>query len=128
MKKANRIRLICALAAVLCCMAYGGGYYFGVQQPKEEEHTQFLTLEEPEEEEEDPKETAQSTAQPVSYEFVLCEEEGYVMVYYADRETVYDTTDIRLEDLPANLQQEIREGKEMGSQQELYNFLESYSS
>ncbi len=128
MKKANRIRLICALAAFGCCMAYGGGYYVSIQQQKKSEEPELLSQKEPEAEKEEEQSAAPSAAKPVNYEFVLCEEEGYVIVYYADKETVYDTTDIRLEDLPANLQQEILEGKEMSSQRELYNFLESYSS
>lgn len=126
MKKTNRIRLSCILAAACCCMAYGGGYYYSTKQPEGLLIPQF-NFEDAQSEEGLPQ-TAQSLTVLSPYKFVLCEEEGYVIVYCADRETVYDTTDIRIEELPTNLQAELQEGKLMYSEQELYNFLESYSS
>lgn len=60
--------------------------------------------------------------------FVLLEEDGFVAVYEADRKTRYSTTGILLEELPEELQQEIQQGKVIESEEQLYNFLESYSS
>ena len=60
--------------------------------------------------------------------FVLLEEDGFVAVYEADRETRYSTTGILLDELPEELQQEIQQGKVIESEEQLYNFLESYSS
>jgi len=51
-----------------------------------------------------------------------------VVVYYADAETVYATTDIKYEYLPERLQTEIQQGKQISTEKELYNFLENYSS
>ena len=125
MSKANRIRLFCVFSAVGCCLAYGGGYYFS--SPKDvnplvtplAKHLQQL---------EALPEISPSAAVLSPSKFVICEEDGYLIVYCADRETVFETTDIRVEDLPLKLRQEVRDGKLMYSEQELYNFLESYSS
>ncbi len=62
------------------------------------------------------------------YAYVLLAEDGFVAVYQADRETLYATTGILVDNLPANLQQEIRDGKIIDSEEQLYSFLENYSS
>ena len=62
------------------------------------------------------------------YEYVLLAEDGYVAVYHADRKTLYASTDILLINLPADLQTEITEGKIITSEEQLYSFLENYSS
>ncbi len=60
--------------------------------------------------------------------FYLMESNGYVIVYLSDGTTIYEYTDIRVDALPADVQTEIRNGKYMGSPEELYGFLESYTS
>lgn len=127
MKQANRIRLICIISALGCCLAYGGGYYYSIQS-KEEQAPRLAVYGRGQASEETLPETAQSSAILSAYEFVLCAKDGYVIVYCADGETVYDTTDIRIEELPELLQKEIAAGKQISSERELYNFLESYSS
>lgn len=62
------------------------------------------------------------------YVYYLKEERGYVVVYFRDMETLFCETGIALEELPAHLQQEIRHIKTMETEEELYGFLESYSS
>lgn len=52
----------------------------------------------------------------------------YVHVYYQDGNTLYETTDILYSDLPASLQEELRAGKSVYSLEELYSFLETYTS
>lgn len=123
MRKTNSIRLFAVLSAVLCCAAYGGGYYY-VQQQKQipEPEPAELALEG------EAGGTVESGAVVLPYEYILKEEDGFVAVYYADGETLYDNTAILLEQLPWRLQMEIREGKQIASEKELYNFLENYSS
>lgn len=53
---------------------------------------------------------------------------GTITVYYSDRETVYEYTDISLEDLPEEVQAEVVSGLEIKDEKELYDFLETYSS
>ncbi len=55
-------------------------------------------------------------------------QDGLLTVYDAERRHVILYTDIWLFDLPTDVQQEILEGKEVSSEQELYNLLESYTS
>lgn len=61
-------------------------------------------------------------------EFIILAEQNYVTVYRNDTETVYLYTDIRVDELPPEVQQEIIRQKYVDSEEELYNFLESYSS
>ena len=60
--------------------------------------------------------------------YYLVEEGGVVSVYQADRTTLYETTGISMDILPEKLQEEIKDGKYVKSELELYSFLENYSS
>ena len=53
---------------------------------------------------------------------------GYVAVYLGDQKTVYEYTDILIEDLPVPLQNEIEKGKYIEDTETLYGFLENYYS
>ena len=66
--------------------------------------------------------------QTIDYKFVIVEEGDYLTVYYADRETVYEYTDIRYSDLEDNLRQKIRKGYCIQDEAVLFGFLENYSS
>lgn len=54
-------------------------------------------------------------------------EYGYVVIYNEDG-SLYDKSDIKMSALPKTLQIEILNGKELFSERELYNFLETYST
>lgn len=56
------------------------------------------------------------------------EEDGMVVVYYADEDTVFDYTTIPMKSLPLTVQMEIDEGKKVDSLSQVYGFLENYSS
>ncbi len=60
--------------------------------------------------------------------FYLMVADHFIVVYEEDRSTLYMNTDILLERLPDSLQREIMAGKHVASEEELYLFLESYSS
>lgn len=53
---------------------------------------------------------------------------GYVVVYYTDKHTIYEVTNIALDSLPKEVQGEILDGKYIRDDKELYGFLENYSS
>lgn len=53
---------------------------------------------------------------------------GKIWVYYEDLKTVYLATDISIERLPEDVKQEVLDKKYVKNEEELYNFLESYSS
>ena len=51
-----------------------------------------------------------------------------IVVCHGDRQTIYMNTDILLENLSDALQAEIMHGKYLDTEEEVFNFLESYSS
>ena len=60
--------------------------------------------------------------------YYLMQREGFVIVCLQDKKTVYEYTSIEVTELPVTLQNEIKNGKYVESLQELYGFLENYSS
>lgn len=52
----------------------------------------------------------------------------HVCVFKADKQTLYFQSGILLEDLPLTVQEEVKKGKYMSSEMEVFHFLESYSS
>ncbi len=60
--------------------------------------------------------------------FYLMVADHFIVVYREDKQTLYMNTDILLDSLNETLQTEIMRGKYVETEEELYNFLESYSS
>lgn len=83
-----------------------------------QENTREISLPEPEEEESISEE----------YEYLLQNQDGYVTVYQLPENEIYEYTDVIMEILPARLQEEIHDGKYLRNDEELYNFLENYTS
>lgn len=65
---------------------------------------------------------------PEINEFYLTVEDNVVVVYESSSEAIYMITDILLEDLPQDLQEEIINRKYIENEEAVYHFLESYSS
>lgn len=63
-----------------------------------------------------------------STSFYLMAEDNYLVVYCEDQKTLYMQTNILLESLPDDLQQQIINVMFVEDEKTLYNFLESYSS
>lgn len=66
--------------------------------------------------------------QEISTSFYLVNQKNFVVVYCDDLHTIYMNTNISLDSLPDTLKQEIIQNKYIATEEELYNFLESYSS
>lgn len=66
--------------------------------------------------------------EPLAESFYLVVEDHYITVYKEDRETIYAYTGIHADTLPKTMREEVFAGKEIHSMEELYNFLETYSS
>ena len=49
-------------------------------------------------------------------------------MYLSDKTTIYELTEIPLSDLPEEVRQEVASGKYVETAEELYAFLENYSS
>ena len=62
------------------------------------------------------------------YMFLLTAEWGKIIVYKYYDESLYTKTDIKIIDLPYDLQEKIRAGMLVEDEKELFMFLESYSS
>ena len=60
--------------------------------------------------------------------FYLMVADHLIVVYLGDRRTVYMNTDILLDSLNDALQAEIMQGKYLETEEEVFNFLETYSS
>ena len=63
-----------------------------------------------------------------AYQFLLVNDNNYVAVYSLPENEIYEYTDVILDVLPAKLQEEVRQGKYLKNEEELYNFLENYTS
>lgn len=74
------------------------------------------------------KEEEKQTADTDGYEFILVNHDEYVTVYRLPENEIYEYTDVILDVLPLGLQEEIRQGKYLKNEEELYNFLENYTS
>lgn len=73
-----------------------------------------------------PEETG--SEEPAKFRFFIKEADGLVNIYREDGTTLYETTDIPVSLLPEALRREISAGKGVATEQELYDFLENYSS
>ena len=60
--------------------------------------------------------------------YYLQELNGFIAVYKSDKKTVFEYTNIRMEELPIDLAKEIKSGKRLQSLEAVYGFLENYSS
>ncbi|OLA92328.1 MAG: hypothetical protein BHW44_02910 [Roseburia sp. 40_7] len=110
MTKTNRIRASFILGAAILT---GAGCLWNASletsKPKQEEM----------------KETSGSET---PYEYVVVNDNGYLTVYQKDLKTVYFQTDIPYAELHTELQKKIDQGYLIQDAEELYDFLENYSS
>ena len=110
------------LLLLLICTAYNLSYHYITGNPP--------SAEESADHESETIRSAPANAgnpHPV-YQYYLTEEQGCVSIYLDDKETLYENTSIRLSSLPDALKTEIKNGKYIRTEKELYDLLESYSS
>lgn len=60
--------------------------------------------------------------------YYLKDLDGFLAVYCQDRKTVYEYTDIRIDELPEDIASEVAGWKPVETLESLYGFLENYSS
>lgn len=128
MNKVNSIRIFFILTVMFCICCYQAAAWKGFdsdKNQKETEESELFTIEEPEEETEY---SVLPVLQTFDYKYVIVEEGDYLTVYYSDRDTVYEYTDIRYSDLEDSLRQKIRKGYCIKDESALFGFLENYSS
>ena len=118
MKKTTGICLFILCILVICGISFGCGYKIGTVQG-EKMQREIITSETDVEKDESIK---------PSYQYILMDLNGYVTVYLSDEKTIYSSTGIAIEELSEEIQTEVKNGKKIMSDKELYNFLESHSS
>lgn len=117
--------------AIILLLVLTGAYQLTYHKAKERA---ALDMEETTEKENVPKVRSSDEAVAAEGEalkedaYYLMEVNGYIVVYLSDKETPYEYTDIPYDELPALVREEIRNGKYIESTEELYGFLENYSS
>lgn len=102
-------------------------YQFTFQKAKERAQAEQKTEEEERKAAEEESVTADGAALKQDC-YYLIEVNGYVVVYLSDRTTAYEYTDIRFDELPPSVREEVRNGKYVEGEAQLYGFLENYSS
>lgn len=113
------------IAGLAVLMLVSGAYQLSYHALEER------TIEEkvPETRKKEPEESVAAEGEAMkNYCYYLLDKNGYVVVYLSDKETIYEYTSIDVETLPVTLQNEIKNGKYIEDVEELYGFLENYSS
>ncbi len=123
---------------IVALMLVTGAYQLSYQRAKENLEVKRQVAENTQAESRQTEETKAATKDPAAVAadgqalkedcYYLMEVNGYVVVYLSDKKTPYEYTDIKYDDLPAELRDEIRNGKYMEDAKSLYGFLENYSS
>ena len=130
MNRTNSIRIFYAATFLSAGLSLYMGYQMIQDYQKQEKAEDYFVSEETEQKEAVTEEETELAIANINipYEYVIVEEEGYLLVYMQDLETIYMYTNIRLAELSESLQDEIRIGKPFKDLKELYDFLENYSS
>lgn len=130
MNRTNYIRIFYVATFLSVCLCFYLGYQMAHDFQNQEKVKEHLVSQGTEQEEAVTEEETDLaiTNMEIPYEYVIVEEEGYLLVYMQDLETIYMYTDIRMAELSESLQEEIRLGKPFQNLKELYDFLENYSS
>ena len=121
MKNTKRMRTFFLGALVLSISAWIGGrqYYLKLKE-------KIIEIQEAATEQfEDSVESANIQNKKA---FVIREEDGYLNVYFGEEDALYMYTGIAYQGLPEELKKEISNGKTFDTLEDLYRFLESYSS
>ena len=126
---------ICLAVIAVVAAAIFIGVLVSVQRSstpqKEQRGVELVETETPQTENENETVAAEPDTEDVveeTYEYVLVDHNNYVAVYQLPERTIYEYTDVIMDVLPEETREEIRKGKYLRNEEELYNFLENYTS
>ena len=102
---------IVLIALILAFIKFNNG--------KEQEHAQLT---------EDSTDSLEISQEYTQYMFYILEEDHHLVVYETKSDNIYMETGISTNDLPFELQKNLKTGFFFETEQDLYDFLESYSS
>lgn len=140
MKQIRIIRISFLICAALTICAFWAGFYYGNTQSDSKKLLTENTLDSYSDQhtgvsrgnttntQETTEETVDSMTIVNAETYYLRTNGDYLAVYKGDSSAVYFETDLKPEDLPETLQQKSETGLEFDSLEELYSFLENYSS
>ena len=125
MKSKYSIGFLSCCACLIIAMTFA--YQFSYQKAKA--RAEKLKIEEQQTmENEDSSSVTTGSKASKNHCYYLMEVNGYVVVYLSDRTTAYEYTDIRFDELPPSVREEVRNGKYVEGEAQLYGVLENYSS
>ena len=114
---------ICLLVFLfLFLVTFGSGLFLTNQQTPDNQKTK-----QPENESQT-EESILSSKEEASYRYIIFSEEGKLVVYYSDGETLFFNSGVSSDDLTAEWKEQLKQGIRFDSQEELLQFLEAYSS
>lgn len=114
--------------AIIAILMITCAYQLSFQKAKEHAEEARIKKEEQQAVEE-PEELIEADGEAMKEDcYYLMEVNGYVVVYLSDKVTPYEYTDIPYDELPPTIRAEVRNGKYIESSEDLYGFLENYSS
>ena len=116
---------ICIFAAVLLAVS-GILVWFGTAGRGGSDKEQTKTQEEWQENTEENAIYSGKTQE--SYEYIIFDVDGHLLVYYSDNTTVFFDTGILSHSLSEEMQKQLTYGIRFADEDELYEFLENYSS
>lgn len=74
------------------------------------------------------EEAVYSSKTEESYQYIIFDVDGHLLVYYADNSTVFFDTGIQTKNLSEDMKSALEKGIRFQTEEELYEFLENYSS
>ena len=74
------------------------------------------------------EEAVYSSKTEESYQYIIFDVDGHLLVYYADNCTVFFDTGIQTKNLSEDMKSALEKGIRFQTEEELYEFLENYSS
>lgn len=78
--------------------------------------------------ESEPATVVESHVEVKPYLYILKEKDGEILAYHYKDNTIYMPTGILIRQLPEQIQKQIKKGLYFSDEEELFSFLESYSS
>ena len=109
MRRLSYVLIVCS-----CLFLLTAGYYFSYQLGNSDQPE----IQQP---------ATQETEQILQPSYLIRIVDGKVVIQHSDG-SVYETTEISEESLPSSVREKIRNEYRLNSRQELYSFLENYSS
>lgn len=123
MKRKTGICFLLGTVFATAVIVVGIGFYNSQKRsPMEENNTETTGMET------EAEEAVISSVNQPEYKYIIFSEDGRLVVYFSDNATVFFNSGIRADTLPDTIQEQLSLGIRFATDEQLYDFLESYSS